>query len=210
MLGSAGSGYARAYAARPGGERPDGHRGPASRSRGRPRGAAGRLAAALGAARRRGGRAGPGRRRSRRSACGRWPRPGRPLLVVALCRRSLRASFGIGLVFGVAFFVPLLSWLVNVAWYAWAALAIAEAVIFAVLAIGQRLLLRLPGLAGRGGVLVGGGRGDAGPLAVRVPVGTAGDEPGRRADRALGRHRRAAAAVPSWSRSPARRWPGRC
>ena len=63
---------------------------------------------------------------------------------MALWRRSLRASFGIGLVFGLAFFVPLLSWLVNVAWYAWVALAIAEAVIFAVLAVGQRLLLRLP------------------------------------------------------------------
>jgi len=41
--------------------------------------------------------------------------------------------------------VPLLSWLVNVAWYAWAALAIAEAVIFGLLAVGQRLLLGLPG-----------------------------------------------------------------
>ena len=40
--------------------------------------------------------------------------------------------------------MPLLSWLVNEAWYAWAALAGALAVIFAVLAIAQRLLLRLP------------------------------------------------------------------
>ena len=40
--------------------------------------------------------------------------------------------------------MPLLSWLINEAWYAWAALAGAEAVIFALLAIGQRLLLRLP------------------------------------------------------------------
>ena len=40
--------------------------------------------------------------------------------------------------------MPLLSWLVNEAWYAWVALAGALAVIFAVLAIGQRLLLRLP------------------------------------------------------------------
>ena len=47
----------------------------------------------------------------------------------------------VGLVFGLAFFVPLLSWLINLAWYAWAALAIAEAVIFALLAVGQRLLL---------------------------------------------------------------------
>jgi apolipoprotein N-acyltransferase len=46
-------------------------------------------------------------------------------------------------VFGLAFFVPLLSWLLNVAWYAWLALAVAEAVIFALLAVGQRLLLDL-------------------------------------------------------------------
>src|SRR5581483_2094466 len=36
------------------------------------------------------------------------------------------------------------SWLINEAWYAWAALAGAEAVILAVLSIGQRLLLNLP------------------------------------------------------------------
>src|SRR6202034_3913480 len=78
---------------------------------------------------------------------GLWPlaAAGPALLVIALYRQGLRASFVIGLVFGIAFFVPLLSWLVNVAWYAWAALAIAGAVIFGVLAVGQRLLLRLPG-----------------------------------------------------------------
>ena len=76
-----------------------------------------------------------------------WPlaAAGPALLVIALYRQGLRASFVIGLVFGIAFFVPLLSWLVNVAWYAWAALAIAEAVIFGLLAVGQRLLLGLPG-----------------------------------------------------------------
>ncbi len=67
------------------------------------------------------------------------------LLVIALWRRSLRGSFLVGLGFGLAFFIPLLSWLINVAWYAWAALAIAEAVIFALFAIAQRLMLRLPG-----------------------------------------------------------------
>jgi apolipoprotein N-acyltransferase len=74
-----------------------------------------------------------------------WPlAPAGPaLLAVALWRRSLRASLLTGLVFGLAFFVPLLSWLVNLAWYAWWALAVTEAVIFAVLAIGQRLLLNL-------------------------------------------------------------------
>jgi apolipoprotein N-acyltransferase len=77
---------------------------------------------------------------------GAWPLAvlGPALLVVALTGRSLRASFGCGLVFGLALFVPLLSWLVNEAWYVWFALAGALAVIFAVLAIGQRLLLRLP------------------------------------------------------------------
>ena len=76
-----------------------------------------------------------------------WPLAavGPALLVIALYRQGLRASFVIGLVFGIAFFVPLLSWLVNVAWYAWAALAIAEAAIFGLLAVGQRLLLGLPG-----------------------------------------------------------------
>ncbi len=75
-----------------------------------------------------------------------WPLAflGPGLLVVALTGRSLRGSFGCGLVFGLALFVPLLSWLINVAWYAWAGLAGALAVIFAVLVIGQRLLLELP------------------------------------------------------------------
>jgi apolipoprotein N-acyltransferase len=75
-----------------------------------------------------------------------WPlAPAGPaLLVLAVWRRGLRASFAAGLVFGLAFFVPLLSWLINVAWYAWVALAVAETVIFALLTVGQRLLLRLP------------------------------------------------------------------
>src|SRR5262249_12400571 len=85
-----------------------------------------------------------------------WPLAvlGPALLVIALAGRSLRGSFGCALAFGLAQFVPLLSWLVNEAWYAWAALAGAEAVIFAVLAVGQRPLLRLPGwpvaVGGRG------------------------------------------------------------
>jgi apolipoprotein N-acyltransferase len=76
---------------------------------------------------------------------GAWPLAvaGPALLVVALTGRSLRGSFGCGLVFGLAFFIPLISWLINVAWYAWAALAISESVILAVLTIGQRVLLRL-------------------------------------------------------------------
>ena len=76
-----------------------------------------------------------------------WPLAavGPALLTVSLAGRSLRGSFLAGLVFGVAFFFPMLSWVLNVAWYAWAGLAGGSAVILAVLAIGQRLLLRLPG-----------------------------------------------------------------
>ena len=75
-----------------------------------------------------------------------WPlaAAGPGMLAVALTGRSLRGSLGCGLAFGVALFVPLLSWVVNVAWYGWAALALAEAVIFAILCLGQRLLLELP------------------------------------------------------------------
>src|SRR5215472_8048380 len=74
-----------------------------------------------------------------------WPLAplGPALLVVALQGRSLRASVLAGLLFGLALFVPLLSWLINVAWYAWGALAVAEAVIFALLCAGQRVLLSL-------------------------------------------------------------------
>jgi apolipoprotein N-acyltransferase len=77
---------------------------------------------------------------------GLWPLAavGPAVLVIALSGRSLRASFAVGLVFGVAFFFPLLVWVTNVAWYAWIALAIASTVIFGVLTVGQRLLLRLP------------------------------------------------------------------
>ena len=74
-----------------------------------------------------------------------WPLAplGPALLVLALQGRSLRVSVLAGLLFGLALFVPLLSWLINLAWYAWAALAIAEAVIFALLCAGQRILLSL-------------------------------------------------------------------
>ncbi len=77
---------------------------------------------------------------------GAWPLAvaGPALLAVALWRRSPRASLVVGLVFGAALFGPLVWWLVNVAWYVWAALAAAQTVSFAVLTVGQRLLLRLP------------------------------------------------------------------
>ena len=53
-------------------------------------------------------------------------------------------------------------------------------------------------LAGRGGGLVGMRRGGAGPVALRLSLGPAGDEPVGRAGRALGRGgRRAAAQLPA-------------
>jgi apolipoprotein N-acyltransferase len=75
-----------------------------------------------------------------------WPLAavGPALLVLALWRSSLRMAVAAGAIFGLAFYFPLLAWLVNVAWYVWVALAVAESVIFAVLTIGQWLLLRLP------------------------------------------------------------------
>ena len=73
-----------------------------------------------------------------------WPLAvlGPALLVIALAGRSLRGSFGCALAFGLAQFVPLLSWLVNEAWYAWAALAVA--------ALGYAGLLGYGGLAAEG------------------------------------------------------------
>jgi apolipoprotein N-acyltransferase len=75
-----------------------------------------------------------------------WPlaAAGPALLTAALWGRGVRATLLIGLIFGLAFFVPLLSWVINVAWYAWAALAAADTVMFAVLTLALRLLLRLP------------------------------------------------------------------
>jgi len=74
-----------------------------------------------------------------------WPLAavGPAMLVVALWHQRARMALAAGAVFGLAFFFPLLSWLVNVAWYVWTALAVAEAVIFSLLTVGQWLLLRL-------------------------------------------------------------------
>ena len=125
-----------------------------------------------------------------------WPLAvaGPGLLVVALTGRSLRASFGCGLAFGLALFVPLLSWLVNEAWYAWAALAGARGGHLRGARRRAAAAAEPAVLARRGGGLVGPGRGDQGPVAVRLPLGPAGDEPVRRPRRPLGRDRRRAAA----------------
>jgi apolipoprotein N-acyltransferase len=74
------------------------------------------------------------------------------LLVVALHGRSLRSAFTVGLVFGLGLYFPLVIWVINLAWFAWVALAIASALIVAVFAVAQRLLLNLrwwpPAVAG--------------------------------------------------------------
>ena len=76
---------------------------------------------------------------------GLWPlaAAGPAMLTIALWGQRGRVACAVGLAFGLAFFLPLLSWLVNLAWYAWIALAVTESVIFAALAVGQWLLLRL-------------------------------------------------------------------
>ncbi len=76
-----------------------------------------------------------------------WPlaAAGPALLVLALWRQGVRCTLAVAAVFGLAFFFPLLTWVINLAWYAWVALAAAETVLFAVAALGQRLMLRLPG-----------------------------------------------------------------
>jgi apolipoprotein N-acyltransferase len=74
-----------------------------------------------------------------------WPLAiaGPALLMLAVWRKRLLATFGLALTCGLVFFFALLSWLVNVAWYAWTALAIAEALSFALVALALPFLLRL-------------------------------------------------------------------
>jgi apolipoprotein N-acyltransferase len=74
-----------------------------------------------------------------------WPLAavGPALLILAVWGRRPLVTFALALTCGLTFFVALLSWLINVAWYAWMTLAVAEALIFAVLALALPLLLRL-------------------------------------------------------------------
>ena len=78
---------------------------------------------------------------------GAWPLAiaGPALLMLAMRGKRPWPSFGLGLTCGAMFFIPLLSWLVNVAWYAWATLATLETLIFAVLTLALPPLLRLRG-----------------------------------------------------------------
>jgi len=76
-----------------------------------------------------------------------WPLAiaGPALLTAALWRKRPLMTFALGLICGGVFFFALLSWLVNVAWYAWAVLAVLETLTFAVLSVALPLLMRLPG-----------------------------------------------------------------
>ncbi|MEU6844290.1 apolipoprotein N-acyltransferase [Streptomyces sp. NPDC046716] len=67
------------------------------------------------------------------------------LLGIAVHGRRLRAGFGLGLVFGLAYLVPLLSWTgVDVGPLPWLALAAAEALILALAGMGIAYVSRLP------------------------------------------------------------------
>ncbi|MHB1818560.1 MAG: apolipoprotein N-acyltransferase [Streptosporangiaceae bacterium] len=74
-----------------------------------------------------------------------WPLAmvGPAIFVIAIWGRGYRATLLLGVLCGAAFYVPMLAWLVNIAWYAWIALAVAESLIFGVLALLLRPLLRL-------------------------------------------------------------------
>ena len=76
-----------------------------------------------------------------------WPLAiaGPALLPLAVWGKGRAATFALALACGVVSFVALLSWLVNVAWYAWIALALIEALTFAILALALPPLLRLRG-----------------------------------------------------------------
>jgi apolipoprotein N-acyltransferase len=74
-----------------------------------------------------------------------WPLAivGPALLTLAVWRQGHLVTFAAALTCGAVFFLALLSWLINVAWYAWITLTVVEAVIFAVLALALPPLLRL-------------------------------------------------------------------
>ncbi len=74
-----------------------------------------------------------------------WPLAviGPALLTLALAGKRPLAALALGTTAGGLFFVSLLSWLVNVAWYAWVTLAAVETLIFALLALALPPLLRL-------------------------------------------------------------------
>ncbi|MEO3749642.1 apolipoprotein N-acyltransferase [Streptomyces sp. B6B3] len=75
-----------------------------------------------------------------------WPTAvaGPALLLLALRDRRPRAAFGLGTLFGLAFFVPLLWWLSNLGLPAWLALSVIQALLLGALSCAVPPLLRLP------------------------------------------------------------------
>jgi apolipoprotein N-acyltransferase len=82
-----------------------------------------------------------------------WLAPiGLALLALVTGRRKARAGFGYGVVFGVAFFLPLLAWLLSFLGPAfgpwpWLAVSVASAVLFALLGAAMAVTSELPGAA---------------------------------------------------------------
>ncbi len=74
-----------------------------------------------------------------------WPlaMAGPALLTLAVWGKGRLVTVGLALTTSTVFFVLLLTWLVNVAWYAWVALVALEAGLFTVAALALRPLLRL-------------------------------------------------------------------
>lgn len=74
-----------------------------------------------------------------------WPLAfaGVALLTVATAGRRGRGAFGIGLLAGLAFYLPLLAWLQNVGLHAWLVLALTQAVATGLLAVALAITSRL-------------------------------------------------------------------
>jgi apolipoprotein N-acyltransferase len=62
------------------------------------------------------------------------------LLTLAVWGKGRWATVGLAAICATAFFVSLLSWVVNVAWYAWAGIALLEIFLFTVMALALRPL----------------------------------------------------------------------
>lgn len=74
-----------------------------------------------------------------------WPLApvGVALLSIACREQRARAAFGLGLVCGFAFYLPLLDWLVNVGMHAWLVLAVTQAVATGLLGVALAATSRL-------------------------------------------------------------------
>jgi len=75
---------------------------------------------------------------------GAWPLAavGPGLLVVAVVGGRPVVAFGLGTVFGLAYFAPLLSWLVNLGWLPWTALVVVQSLFLGAHGVLVRLLLQ--------------------------------------------------------------------